>query len=478
MPKKFAYDAVVIGSGPNGLAAAIRLAQAQRSVLLLEAQPSLGGGLRSAELTLPGFVHDVCSAVHPLALGSPFFKQLALERFGLKWIQPELPLAHPLEDQSAAVLYRSVDETASHLGPDAEAYRQLFAAFVSRADDLCPEILRPLLHWPRHPLLLARFGLLGARSAAALVRNRFQAESARALFAGLAAHSFLPLQAPFSASFGLVLGLLGHAFGWPFIQGGSQNLAKALAAHLRSLGGEIVTHAPVKTIDQLPTARAILLDVTPRQLIALAGHKLPSSYRRRLERFRYGPGIFKLDYALSQPIPWSAAACRRAGTVHVGGNWEDVATSEFAVAQNQQVSSRPFLLVTQPTLFDATRCPPGKHIAWVYCHVPNGSNGDLTDLVESQLERFAPGFRDCVLARHRFTCADVERHNANLVGGDINGGAADARQLIARPILSPTPYRIPVPGLYLCSASTPPGGGVHGMCGFHAAEAVLHDGFR
>ncbi|SPE57010.1 Protein p49 [Verrucomicrobia bacterium] len=473
MPRN-SYDAVVVGSGPNGLAAAIRLAQEGWSVLVLEANETIGGGARSAELTLPGFVHDVCSAIHPLGLGSPFFAQLPLERQGLHWIQPEFALAHPLDDGKAVVLQRSVTETARELGRDGTAYSQLMSPLVSSWNALAQEILQPPLHLPRHPLLLARFGLLAVRSASELARARFKEEPARALLAGLAAHSFLPLEQRPSAAFGLVLGVLGHAVGWPMARGGSQQIANALAAHLRSLGGEVAAHSPVASLDQLPLARAVLLDVTPRQFLRLAGDKTPPSYRRQLERYRYGPGVFKLDYALREPIPWKAAICGRAGTVHVGGTLTQIAAAEQAVAESHP-PERPFVLVAQQSLFDKTRAPEGRHTAWAYCHVPNGSAFDMTERVENQMERFAPGFRDCVLARHVSNSADMERRNPNLVGGDINGGLADVWQLLARPIFGPAPYRTAIPGVYLCSSSTPPGGGVHGMCGFHAAETALRD---
>ncbi len=477
MPQQVSYDAVVVGSGPNGLAAAIRLAQEHLTVLVLEANDTLGGGTRSAELTLPGFVHDLCSAIHPLGLGSPFFRQLPLEKYGLKWIQPGLPLAHPLEHGRAVVLQRSVTDTSEGLGRDRKAYQRLLTPLVAHWENLAQEFLQPLLHLPRRPLLLARFGRLACRSAAALAKGCFAEEPTRALFAGLAAHSFLPLEQSPSAAFGLVLGLLGHAVGWPLPRGGSQQIANALAAHLRALGGELMTHHRVESVDQLPLARAILLDVTPRQVLRLAGHRLPASYRRRLERYRYGPGVFKLGYALAAPIPWQASDCARAGTVHVGGTFEEVAASEREMAAGKP-PERPFVLLAQPSLFDNTRAPAGKHTAWAYCHVPNGSTFDMTDRIERQVERFAPGFRDRILARHASNCADIARQNANLVGGDINGGLADWRQLLARPVLSLTPWRTPVPGLYLCSASTPPGGGVHGMCGWHAAEAALRDCFK
>jgi len=476
MPKSFDYDAVVVGSGPNGLAAGIRLAQEGCSVLVLEANDTVGGGVRSAELTLPGFIHDVCSAIHPLGMGSPFFRQLPLQRHGLHWIQPEIPLAHPLENGKAAVLQRAVSVTAEGLGQDERAYQHLFGPLVKNWENLANEFLKPLLHLPRHPLQLARFGMRAILSAAGLANGSFKDEPARALFAGLAAHSFLPLEETPSAAFGLVLGMLGHAVGWPLPRGGSQQLANALAAHLRSLGGEIVVNRRVADLAELPLARAVLLDVTPKQLLVIAGDRLPGSYRKKLERFRYGPGVFKIDYALSAAIPWKAEACRHAGTVHLGGTLDEIAASEREVAQGK-TSERPFILLAQPSVFDSSRAPEGRHTAWAYCHVPNGSTVDMTAQMEQQIERFAPGFREIILSRHTMNCAAMEQRNSNLVGGDINGGLADLRQLLARPVFSACPYRVPVPGLYLCSSSTPPGGGVHGMCGYHAAEAVLRDCF-
>jgi phytoene dehydrogenase-like protein len=471
------YDAVIVGAGPNGLAAAVRLAQEKLSVLVIEGARTVGGGVRSAELTLPGFTHDVCSAIHPLALGSPFLRQIPLEKHGLRWVQPELPLAHPLPNSSAALLDRSLEKTAEEFGQDAKAYRRTFSRLVSNWDALAGEFLEPLLHWPRHPLLLAGFGFKGLRSASKFLEARFCGEPARALFAGLAAHSFLPLEQSPSAAFGLVLGALSHGVGWPLPMGGSQRIADALASLLRSLGGEIKTNTPIAQLDELPLARAVLLDITPRQFLRIAGDRLPARYRERLEKFQYGPGVFKLDYALNAPIPWKDRACARAGTVHVCGTWAEVALSEREVSQGR-AAERPFVLVAQPTLFDATRAPAGKHIAWAYCHVPHGSTFDMTERIESQIERFAPGFRNCILGRHSMNTAQMERHNPNLIGGDINGGLADLRQLVARPVFSPTPYRTPLPAYYLCSSSTPPGGGVHGMCGFHAAQAALRDIFR
>lgn len=466
------YDAVVVGSGPNGLAAAITLAREGRSVLVLEANATIGGGARSAELTLPGFVHDVGSAIHPLGAGSPFFQTLPLARFGLEWIQPEIALAHPLDGGRAAVLHREVDATAAEL-QDAD-YGRLMRPLVRDWQNLADEILQPVIHLPQHPLQLARFGvpaLLPARMLATLVLKR---EESRALFAGMAAHSFLPLEAIASASFGLVLGMAGHAVGWPLPRGGSQAIANALAGYLRELGGAIEVNRRVTDLGELPKARAVLLDLTSWQFLRMAGDRLPSSYRSRLERFRHAPGVFKMDYALSAPIPWTAGACRRAGTVHVGGRLDEIAAGEREVAQGKH-PEHPFVLVAQQSLFDHARAPNDQETLWAYCHVPHGSAVDMSERCERQIERFAPGFRDCIIARSCTAATDLEKTNANLIGGDINGGAANLAQLIARPVLSANPYRTPLKGVYLCSSSTPPGGGVHGMCGYHAARAALRD---
>jgi phytoene dehydrogenase-like protein len=467
------YDAVVVGSGPNGLAAAIALARAGRSVLVLEGAKTVGGGLRSEALTLPGFVHDVCSAIHPLGAGSPFFRSLPLANHGLEWIQPDIPLAHPLDDGTAAVLERSLETTAAGLETDGAAWRSLLRPIVRGWERLATEILAPL-HIPRHPFALAGFGLTAMRSARGLGEARFQGERARALFAGLAAHSVLPLERPATAAIGLVLGALGHVVGWPAPRGGSQRLADALASFLRSLGGEIVTDAWVESLEQIPPARAVLLDVTPRQLLRIAGSRLPGRYRRALERYRYGPGVFKLDLALSGPVPWRAAACRRAGTVHVGGTLAEIAEGEAAVWRGQH-PERPYVLVAQQSLFDSTRAPEGCHTLWAYCHVPHASTVDMAARIEAQIERFAPGFRDLVLGRSAIRPAELEARNPNCVGGDIGGGVQDLGQLFRRPVWSFTPYRTPLAGLYICSSSTPPGGGVHGMCGSQAAAAVLRD---
>ena len=472
MPIK--YDAVVVGSGPNGLAAAITLARARYSVLVLEANATIGGGARSAELTLPGFIHDLCSAVHPLAVGSPFFKTLLLEQFGLTWIQPDLPLAHPLDDATAACLYRDVDLTAAQLNADGRAYRRLIEPLERNWEKLAAEFLQPMLHLPRHPVALARFGIPAVCPAALLAKFLFKHEPARALFAGIAAHSFLPLEAPVSSAFALVLGMAGHAVGWPIPRGGSQAITNALAAHLRELGGKIAVNHRVDNLDALPKSRAVLLDISPWQFMRIAGDRLPKRYHERLRHFRHAPGIFKVDYALNSPVPWKAEPCKRAGTIHLGGTLDEIAQSEREISLGR-IPERPFVLVAQQSLFDETRAPRGQHTLWAYCHVPFDCRFDMSERIEAQIERFAPGFRDCILARHSMSAVDLEKSNSNLAGGDINGGATNLAQLIARPILSPTPYRTPLTGIYLCSASTPPGGGVHGMCGYHAARAALRD---
>jgi phytoene dehydrogenase-like protein len=462
-------DVVIVGSGPNGLAAAIRMAQAGQSVLVLEAAETPGGGARSAELTLPAFVHDICSAVYPLTVCSPFFRTLPLEQHGLQWVYPTAALAHPFDDGSAALLYQSIDQTAATLGEDARGYQRLMTDSVEKWKDLLEDILAPL-RLPRHAFFFARFGLRAIRSARALAHAYFRREPARTLFAGLAAHAMVPLENLTTAGVGIMLAVLGHAAGWPFARGGAQQLADALVSHLRSLGGEIITGCRVESLDQLPPARAILLDLTPKQLLAIAGNRLPDSYRHKLERYRYGMGAFKMDWALHQPIPWRARECAQAGTVHLGGSFDEISRSERA-AWNGRAPERPFVLLSQPSLFDSTRAPAGKHTAWGYCHVPHAYSGDAVGAIEDQIERFAPGFRDCVLARSIMSPADLEKHNPNLVGGDIGGGAALLSQLFFRPTASM--YRTPIQGVYLCSSSTPPGAGVHGMCGFFAAEAAL-----
>lgn len=463
---------MVVGSGPNGLAAAIVLAAAGVRTLLREAAPVAGGGLRSEPLTLPGFTHDVCSAVHPLAVSSPFFRTLPLEPLGLEWIQPPAALAHPFDDGTAAVLERAMDASVTGLGTDNSGWSALHEPFVRRWGSLTDDLLAPPLRIPTHPVLMARFALRALRSATAVAGGALAGARARGLFAGNAAHSFLPLESAGTAAFGLLLGVAGHAVGWPIVRGGSQRFADALLAHFRALGGEVVTGAPVERIEEVASARILMLDLTPRQVLKLAGHRLPVRYRRALAHYRYGSAAFKVDWALSGPVPWRAQGCTRAATVHLGGTLEEVAASESA-HNHGRVHERPFVLFVQPTLFDPSRAPPGKHVAWAYCHVPNGWTGDATDLIERQVERFAPGFRELVIGRSALGPHALEHRNANLVGGDISGGMMDLRQVFARPVARPLPYATPLRGVYLCSASTPPGGGVHGMGGFHAARAAL-----
>jgi phytoene dehydrogenase-like protein len=465
------HDAAVVGAGPNGLAAAIALARAGRSVVVYEAAPRVGGGARSEELTLPGFRHDPCSAIHPMAAASPFLRSLPLKEHGLEWVQPAAPLAHPFDDGSAAVLERSLADTAASLPGDEGRYPGWMRPFAEGWEGLVADVMGPL-GWPGRPLLLARFGLRALRSATGLARAAFRGEAARALFAGLAGHSVLSLDRMPSAAIGLVLAAAGHAVGWPLPRGGSQAISDAMASLLRSLGGEIRTGVRVRRLAELPARGPLLFDVSPPELLRIAGDALPPGYRCRLRRYRFGPGVFKLDWALCGPIPWRASACARAGTVHLGGTLAEIAASERAVWRGQH-PERPYVLVAQQSLFDPSRAPAGRHTGWAYCHVPPGSTRDMSGAIEAQLERFAPGFRDLVLARRATTCADLERGNPNYVGGDINGGVADLRQLFFRPAPRLVPYRTPNPRILLCSASTPPGGGVHGMCGFHAARAAL-----
>jgi phytoene dehydrogenase-like protein len=464
-------DAIVIGSGPNGLAAAVELARAGLSVRVLEAQDTIGGGMRSAALTQPGFVHDVCSTVQALVPLSPFLRTLPLAQHGLELVPPDAPFAHPLDDGTAVVVERSVDATAEGLhDADAAAYRGLIAPFVARAPDLMEGLLGPVGF--RHPLLMARFGRHAIRSATGFAETRLVDERTRAMLAGAAAHSLVPLEYRATAGYALGLIVSAHADGWPVARGGSQEVANALASLIASLGGAIETGVRVESLAKLPAARLVLCDVTPRQFLNIAGDRVPAAYRRRLERYRYGPGVFKMDWALNAPVPWRAPACARAGTLHLGGTLAEIASSERD-AWEGRVSSRPYVLAVQPTLFDPSRAPRGRHTLWAYCHVPNGATADMTQAIEDQIERFAPGFRDCVIARHAMGPATMESRNANIVGGDIAGGAADLSQLFTRPIASLNPYATAIPGVYLCSASTPPGVGVHGMCGYYAARAAM-----
>jgi phytoene dehydrogenase-like protein len=475
MSRQYDYDAIIVGSGPNGLAAAITLARGGRSVLVLEANNKIGGGIRSAQWTLPGFIHDTCSTVQALAVVSPFFRTVPLSDFGVELVHPSAALAHPLDDGTAAVVERSIDATCETLGRDASAYRRLIQPLVENADKLNADILGPLPLPPRHPFVFAQFALPALLPARTLAELIFSGERARGLFAGIAAHTMLPLENLSTAAFGLALAVSAHVTGWPIVRGGSQNFADGLAAYLSSLGGKIETGHCVENIDELPRARAYLFDVTPRQLLHIAGSRFPSGYRRALEKFRYGPGVFKIDFALDGPVPWKAQECLRAVTVHLGGTLAELAASERSVWEGKP-PDKPYMLVVQQTLFDTTRAPAGKHTVWSYCHVPNGSTFDMTERMISQIERFAPGFRDRILAKHVMPPAAIQQHNANYVGGDINGGAQDLWQLYSRPTLSLNPYATPAKGIYICSSSTPPGGGVHGMCGYHAARAALRDG--
>lgn len=469
------FDAIVVGSGPNGLAAAIQLRLNGLSVLLLEAKETIGGGMRTAELTLPGFKHDICSAVHPMAMASPFLSSLPLHEHGLEFLFPKINAAHPFDNGTAAFSAKSIEETAAALATDKQAYLDLIQPLVTSWSKIVHDTLAPL-HFPKHPLLMAQFGLSAVRSAEAISR-RFSSEQAKALWAGMAGHSIQPLSNLSTAAIGLVLSAVGHIYGWPIPKGGSQSLANALASYFISIGGKIETNVNVKTLSQLPSAKAVVLDVTPKQLLSIAGDQFTSLYKWQLKRYRYGMGVFKVDWALNEPIPFIAKECKEAGTVHLGNTYNEIALSEQQ-STNGIHPEKPFVLLAQQSLFDSSRAPQGKHTAWAYCHVPQGSTKDMTAAIENQVERFAPGFKDLILAKHTMNTAEVEAYNPNYIGGDINGGIIDIGQLFTRPALRISPYRTSAKGLYICSSSTPPGGGVHGMCGFHAAQQVLKDVFK
>jgi len=463
-------EATVVGSGPNGLFAAVRLAMEGYRVRVVEARPTIGGGARTEEVTLPGYHHDICSAIHPMAIVSPAFRKLSIGLGSEKWAWSSYELAHPFDDGTAATLSRSVEETADSMREDGGQWLRTFEPFIQHAEELLDDALRPV-RLPGNPGLMARFGLIGLQSAESFCR-RFRRPETRAIFAGCAAHGVVPLDRPATASFGLMLALTAHVGGWPCARGGSARIIDALAERLRALGGTIETDFEARSLADLPAGQPILLDVTPRQLLAIGGRAFPERYRRRLGRFRYGPGIFKIDWALDGPVPWTAPECRLANTVHLGGTFEEIAIAENA-AWNGGTPNRPFVLFAQQSLFDPTRAPEGKHTGWAYCHVPHGSTADMTDAIERQVERFAPGFRDRILARTTINTNQLEAHNPNMIGGDIGGGANDLLQFLLRPFPQWNPYRTPLSNVWLCSSSTPPGGGVHGMCGLLAAESVL-----
>lgn len=464
------FDAIIIGSGPNGLSAGIALAQKGLSVKIVEAKDTLGGGMRTKELTLPGFKHDVCSAIYPAAVGSPFFKSLPLGDYGLEWIEPDIPLAHPLDDEATVFLYHSLQKTADELGIDCETYIRLTKPFVERWDELSPQLFAPLVNIPTSPILMARFGLKALPSARAIAKQ-FKTQRAKALYAGLAVHSIMPLDAWATSSFGLVIGLVGHTNGWPIAKGGGQQIANALVGYFKALGGSIETGNEIKSMNDLPPSKVTLFDTTPRQALEIAGNEISDSFQKKLQKFEYGPGVFKMDIAIDGPIPWKDEQCLKAGTVHLGGTFDELARSEKGMAQGKHCE-KPYVLLAQQSLFDSTRSPEGKHVVWAYCHVPHGSTRDMSEPVLNQIERFAPGFRKQILKIHTMNTRQMHAYNANYIGGDIIGGKQNLWQMFKRPRLF-DPYHIPQTNLFLCSSSTPPGGGVHGMCGYHAAQSVL-----
>ena len=472
---KIKYDAIVVGSGPNGFAAAITLQRAGLAVLLIEGKDVLGGGVRSAQLTLPGFVHDVCSAVHPLAANSPVFKQLHLEQFGLEYLKPEYALAHPFDDGSAATIQSSIETTAAQFGKDANSYKKIFSTLVKEWPSVCSAFLGPL-HLSAYSNAKAKFAYYALSPGIHFAKHHFSTNAVQSLFAGMAAHSILPLNKFTTSSIAIVLNILAHINGWPLPKGGAQQITNTLAACFIKSGGEIQTGCMVTSLQQLPVSRTILLDVTPAQLLSIGGDTFSAFYKWQLQRYKYGAGVFKIDWALSQPVPFTNTRCRSAATIHIGGSMQEIYNSEEMVSKNQH-ADKPFVLFVQPGVVDTSRAPEGKHIAWAYCHVPHGSPINMTEAIEKQVERFAPGFRDCILARNIMNTHDVEAYNSNYIGGDINGGAAIATQLFTRPVLRLSPYRTSAKGIYVCSSSTPPGGGVHGICGYYAARRALKDLF-
>lgn len=465
------YDAVVIGSGPNGLSAAVELARNGKSVLVVEAADTIGGGTRTSQLTLPGFKHDFCSAVHPMGILSPFWNDLPLKEHGLTWITPEASIAHPLDGEPAVVISKSIEETAESLGKDGKAWKRMVTPLMKHGKGLLKDALGPL-SIPKNPISFALFGVQGALPATLYSKLRFRSERGRALFAGCAGHSVLPLSKPFSGAVGLIFAITAHLENWPVAAGGSEAITQSLASYFQSLGGEIKTGSTVENLDQLPTSDAILFDTGPDQLASIAASALPHRYKQRLNKYNYGPGVFKLDWALDGPIPWADSNCLKASTVHVGGTLLEIAQSEYD-AWHGRHSNTPYLIVCQQSQFDPSRAPEGQHTGYAYCHVPNDSIIDMTMRIENQIERFAPGFKDRILARHKTSTQDFHTYNRNYVGGAITGGAADITQLFTRPVARFDPYSTPNPKLFICSHSTPPGGGVHGMCGYHAAQSAL-----
>jgi phytoene dehydrogenase-like protein len=472
---KTKYDAIVVGSGPNGFAAAITLQRAGLAVLLIEGKETLGGGVCSAPLTLPGFNHDVCSAVHPLGADSPFFKQLNLEQFGLEYLSPEYAVAHPFDNGSAIAIQSSIEKTAVQFGEDANNYKRIFSSLVKEWPSIRSAFLGPV-HVSAYSNAKAKFSYYSLSSGSHFAKHQFNTNAAQSVFAGMAAHSMLPLNKLTTSSIAIVLNILAHINGWPLPKGGAQQITNALAACFIKLGGEIQTGCMVTSLHQLPSSQSILLDITPAQLLSIAGDKFSAFYKWQLHQYKYGAGVFKIDWALSQPVPFTNAKCRSSATIHIGGSMQEIYNSEAMVSKNKH-AEKPFVLFVQPGVVDKSRAPEGKHIAWAYCHVPNGSQIDMTDTIEKQVERFAPGFRDCILARHVMNTHDMEAYNSNYMGGDINGGAAIASQLFTRPVLRLSPYRTSAKGVYICSSSTPPGGGVHGICGYYAARRTLKDLF-